>query len=119
MTLRLRAQAQQTEARVQRLANELRRIYQSLPETIQKKLSSEDDNVTRQQHKDSELTALRVEHDSEFFKFMDTDRIQDESESCQKRISEIEEQTILAHRVLERGRWLAESGVNHGRAAKV
>merc|ERR1712023_409846 len=35
--LKIRAQAQSSEARVQRLANELKRVYHSLPETIQKK----------------------------------------------------------------------------------
>jgi len=119
VTLRLRAQAQQTEARVQRLANELRRIYQSLPETIRKKLSTDDGYATREHHKESELTALKVEHHSEFFKFLDTDSIQEESKTCQKRISEMEEHTVLAHRVLERGRWFGETGVQHARAARV
>lgn len=55
---------------------------------------------------------------SEFFKFLDTDSIQEESEACKKRSDEIEDHITLAHRVLERGRWFAESGVQHSKSAQ-
>lgn len=114
--LRLRAQTHQMEARVQRLANELKRVYQTLPETIQLKLCTEG-AVTRSHHKETELRALAVEHHSEFFKYMDPGKIREEAESAESRIADIEEQTILAHQVIERGKWFAESGVQHAKSA--
>jgi hypothetical protein len=115
-TLKLRHQTHAMEARVQRLANELKRVYNTLPDMIQVKLST-DGNDMRKQHKEFELRALRVEHHGEFFKFLDPVKIQEETESCQNRIAEIEEHTVLAQEVLERGKWFAESGVQHAKNA--
>jgi len=116
VALRLRAQAQQTEARVQRLANELKRIYQTLGDTIDRKLKV-DGQQHNAQHMESELTALKVEHHSEFFKFLNTQSIQDESEACQKRVMEIDEHIKLAHHTIEHGQTFALSSLQHAKAA--
>jgi len=117
ISLRLRAQVHQTEARVQRLANELKRVYKTLPETIQKKLESEG-KVARKHHMELDFEDLKFQHRPEFFKYMECDGVQSESEACLKRIAEVEEQIVVADRVLAKGRWFAEASIQHARTAQ-
>jgi len=119
-TLKVRSQALSSEARVQRLANELSRLYHCLPETMHRKLHGDAESIdTRKYNAVCEVRSLKVENHGEFFKFLDCEKIQDESDCCQKKIAEFEELINLAHQVLEKGQWFAESGVSHADAAEV
>jgi hypothetical protein len=115
--LKIRAQAKASEDRVQRLANELKRVYHSLPETIQKKSDGQMD-FQGEQLRESELTALRLEHNSEFCKYLDSNAIQDETKTCINRSIEIEEFIESARNVLVNGQILAEAEVQQAKLAE-
>jgi hypothetical protein len=117
-SLKLRAEAQQAEARVQRLANELKRVYQAVPDTIKQKIGPAI-SETREDKKETEIKALRIEHHTEFFKFMECDKIHHESEICQKKLTENDQDITLARQVLNRGRYFADSSVQHTQAAQM
>lgn len=117
-SLKMRAEAQSAEARVQRLAEELKRVYQTMPESVVKKVQRDIDAV-RTEHEVTEVEHLRLEHNIQFFKFMDCPRIHHETEVCQQKISECQEDVNNAHKVLEKGRWFTDSCMQHTKAAKV
>jgi len=79
--LRLRAQALQQEARVTRLANELRRVYKHLPRVVDQRLAQSSDARDKMMHQ--ELAHLRETHRQEHFKFMDCHQIDHEHDIIQ------------------------------------
>jgi len=116
-TLHLRARTQKAEARVMRLAVELRRVYEKLPQTIQWQLEGSFAKISRAQ-KSQELDNLKSEHRHEHFKFMDVDALQEEAKSCDRRIAETSESARVAEDTLWRGRELAESMAHQATLAK-
>jgi len=97
-TLRLRARAQQLEARVARLANELRRVYQNLPEVVRQRLKQSTSSQVQQ--KECELVALKSEHRKEHFKYWRGKDLTSEIDSCDVRILTMNENTASAANAL-------------------
>lgn len=111
--LRLRAKTLETEARVQRLANELKRVYAHLPQMIEQRIASPAILQEKMKNKQRELDAVMAEHHNEFFKYMDNEKLRDESEVYMQSIAEMEQVADKAGRVLARGKHIAEGMVPH------
>jgi hypothetical protein len=118
MSLKLSAQAQQTEDRVQRMANELKQIYKSMPGAIKKRLGGQN-GVCRKNLTETEVMALKAEYYGEFCKYMDEDAIEEETQACAKRITEIDEFVLLAQNVGQRGGKFAEEEMAKFQSAHV
>jgi len=105
--LHLRAKAQQTESRVTRLANELRRVYQRLPETVQQQLlrNSEETSAAL---KEIELQDLKSEYRHMFYKFMGPYELEAESTAQVERLEEMSHLSSTAIQMLHRGQSVAE-----------
>mmetsp|Transcript_104441 Transcript_104441/g.196659 ORF Transcript_104441/g.196659 Transcript_104441/m.196659 type:complete len:496 (-) Transcript_104441:42-1529(-) len=111
--LRLRTKTQETEARVKRLANELKRVYTNLPEMIQKQIDSPDSIKERRKNKQHDLEDIEIAHHNEFYKYMDNEKLQDESHVCDAKIKEMDEVAKKASQLVARGKAIGEAMAPH------
>merc|ERR1712060_275766 len=77
-------ETQAAEARATSLALELRRLYMSLPEVVQQKLTQTAE--ARAELQDNELEAIRGRHREEHFKFMQTEELLEEKSRYEEHI---------------------------------
>jgi len=71
--LKIRAKALRTEARVTRLANDLRRVYKQLPEVVRQKIQQS--APQREMHKDVELQSTRTKHQLQHLKWLTAEEL--------------------------------------------
>lgn len=103
--LKLRVESLRTEGRVTRLANELRRVYQQLPQVVQQKLSQSVLGHAQQVQK--EFVRINGEHHTEHFKWMSVEELNHHIEISVGGMEEMMRTTAQAEQVLADGEMLA------------
>lgn len=111
--LRLRMKTQETEARVMRLANELRRVYSNIPQMIQKRIDSPTSVKERDKNKQRDLEQIENSHHVEFYKFLDNETLQNENRAFHMKIKDMEDVAKRASHLVARGKAIGEAMAPH------
>mmetsp|Transcript_63388 Transcript_63388/g.138008 ORF Transcript_63388/g.138008 Transcript_63388/m.138008 type:complete len:540 (-) Transcript_63388:32-1651(-) len=96
--VKLRVQMQHMEARVTRLADELRRVYQSVPDTIRSCLERQ---PGREKKFEDEISAIKANFHEEHTKFKDGAQLKQEVAMEEQRCLDIVERTQRVAELLE------------------
>lgn len=99
--LQLRAQTLKAEARVTRLANDLRRVYRRLPEVVRQKLDQS--ALQREQFKEKELEGLTKAHRLDHFKWLSSEELQAHVDVSDSSAAEMAARAQVAERALGHG----------------
>jgi len=105
--LQLRARTLQTEARVTRLANELRRIYRQVPTIMQQRLDQT--SPKRAENMASEFAFLQEGNKQEHLKFLSCDDLVAEVGNVNNGIKTMEKKKVQADKVLQQGAGVAKA----------
>jgi len=99
--LRMRSQALRMEARVTKLANELRRVYKQLPAVVQQKLAQ---SVPQWEgEKNKELKAIQAKHCLHHLKWLSSEELQVHISISENAIRQTREQSLKFEEVLVQG----------------
>jgi len=100
--LKIRAKALKTEARVTRLANDLRRVYKQLPEVVRQKIQQS--TPEREFQKELELRSVKTKHQLQHLKWLTSEELDDHIGVSDAAIEEMTSNAAQVEKILARGK---------------